>query len=464
MGKLRFFIALWASKLARIAIKLLGRNASHWPGKIAIKLCPDFLGRCGRPKTVVGVTGTNGKTTCCNMLIDFFQENGETVLSNRLGSNTNAGLASAMSLGNTIFGKSRYSVAVLEIDERSSKLVYPYIKPDYIIVTNLFRDSIRRNAHAEFIADILDESLPASSELVLNGDDLISCRLAPENKRVYFGIGQLPTDVTECENIINDIRICPVCHTKLMHKYLRYHHIGSSYCPACGFSSPELDYIADEVDFENCTMHIKESGGSESYRLPVNSVFNIYNVVAVIALLREMGYSHQVIKRSIDRIHLVETRYSTDTKGDISIVTHLAKGQNPVACSLVFDWVRKQPGKKEIILVLSADIHAHDWPENITWLYDCDFEFMNSPDITRIVIGGWRAPDYKLRLMIAGVPEEKIVCCSTEIGTADMLELEPGETVYVLHDILHELYSHNLAFDIRSRIEARVAEKEGLAE
>jgi hypothetical protein len=209
-------------------------------------------------------------------------------------------------------------------------------------------------------------------------------------------------------------------------------------------------------------MDISESGEKASYSLPVNSVFNIYNVVAVIALLREMGYSHETIKKSINGIHLVETRYSQEKKGDINIVTHLAKGQNPVACSLVFDWVRKQPGKKEVILVLSADIHAHDWPENITWFYDCDFEFLNSPDITRIVIGGWRAMDYKLRLMIAGVPEEKIVCCDTEIGTADELELCPGETVYVLHDILHELYSHNLAFDIRSRIEGHIAEKEGL--
>ena len=66
----RFIIALIISKLAMWLQKLLGMNASYFPGKLAIKLCPDFLGRIDKPKTIITVTGTNGKTTCCNMLID----------------------------------------------------------------------------------------------------------------------------------------------------------------------------------------------------------------------------------------------------------------------------------------------------------------------------------------------------------------------------------------------------------
>ena len=73
-------------------------------------------------------------------------------------------------------------MAVLEVDERSSVRVYPYITPDYIAVTNLFRDSIMRNAHADFIAGHHQPQRPRlASRLVLNADDLISCGLAPEN-------------------------------------------------------------------------------------------------------------------------------------------------------------------------------------------------------------------------------------------------------------------------------------------
>ena len=152
-------------------------------------------------------------------------------------------ISTALLRGCDLLGRAKsYDMAVLEVDERSSVRVYPYITPDYIAVTNLFRDSIMRNAHAEFIADIISRSVPASSRLVLNADDLISCGLAPENPRVYFGIDRLPSDTVECVNHINDVRICPKCAGKLRYEYRRYHHIGHAVCPACG----RLDLV-DEV-------------------------------------------------------------------------------------------------------------------------------------------------------------------------------------------------------------------------
>ena len=92
----RFYIALWISKAAMLLQKLLGMNASYFPGKLAIKLCPDFLGRIDKPETIITVTGTNGKTTCCNMLLDILTENGYDVLNNKAGSNIDAGIARAL--------------------------------------------------------------------------------------------------------------------------------------------------------------------------------------------------------------------------------------------------------------------------------------------------------------------------------------------------------------------------------
>ncbi|EKC53289.1 UDP-N-acetylmuramyl tripeptide synthase, partial [human gut metagenome] len=52
-------------------------------------------------------------------------------------------------------------------------------------------------------------------------------------------------------NIINDMRVCPKCHTKLKYNYVRYHHIGNAYCPNCDFKSPEADFRVSNIDFEN---------------------------------------------------------------------------------------------------------------------------------------------------------------------------------------------------------------------
>lgn len=99
-----------------------------------------------------------------------------------------------------------------------------------------------RNAHADFIAGIISRSVPAASKLVLNADDLISCGLAPENSRVYFGIDRLPSDTVECVNHINDVRICPKCAGKLRYEYRRYHHIGRP-CARTAASTPRTATI-----------------------------------------------------------------------------------------------------------------------------------------------------------------------------------------------------------------------------
>ena len=68
MGKIRFFTAMAAAKLAYFGLRLLGRNATYLPGEIAVHICPDFIGYLTKPETVICVTGTNGKTTTSNLL------------------------------------------------------------------------------------------------------------------------------------------------------------------------------------------------------------------------------------------------------------------------------------------------------------------------------------------------------------------------------------------------------------
>ena len=252
---------------------MLGRNATNFPGQVAIKLCPSFLKHIGKPKKIIAVTGTNGKTTVCNMTCDILEQSGVKVLNNRLGSNINSGIATSLLLGCTIWNRPKYETAVFEVDERSSLRIYEHVKPDILLITNLFRDSIMRNAHPGYIADFLTGSIPKETKLILNADDLISCRVAPENERVYFGIDKMDTDITECVNLINDMRICPVCSGELQYDYLRYHHIGKAHCADCGFRSPAYDYWAKDVNIPDRAMVFAEKGEEHPYPL---SLIHIY--------------------------------------------------------------------------------------------------------------------------------------------------------------------------------------------
>ncbi|MEI3128686.1 MAG: hypothetical protein V8T09_05780 [Oscillospiraceae bacterium] len=128
--------------------------------------------------------------------------------------------------------------------------------------------------------------------------------MAPENQRVYFGIDRLPTDVTECENLLNDMRICPRCAGKLRYEYRRYHHIGRAVCESCGFHSPDCDYLATKVDTAAHTMCIREAGQEYPYTLITDSLHNIYNTVTVIAALRQLGYDHGTIARRMAEVKI----------------------------------------------------------------------------------------------------------------------------------------------------------------
>ena len=192
---LRFITALWLAKLSIPVLKITGHNATDFPGSLAIKICPDFFARIEKPETIIAVTGTNGKTTCANMICDAMEAAGIKVLCNRYGSNIATGLSTCLLQASTLTGKTKYDTAVLEIDERSAPRIFPYLKPKYMCVTNLFRDSIMRNGHPDYIAGILDKNIPKETKLILNGDDLISGRIAIDNPRVYYGIDKLDTDV-----------------------------------------------------------------------------------------------------------------------------------------------------------------------------------------------------------------------------------------------------------------------------
>ncbi len=457
MSKIKFFAALWCAKAARLALRALGRNATHFPGKLAFRICPDFLKYVGKPKQIIAVTGTNGKTTVCNLLSDIFEDRGVRLLNNRYGSNVAEGIAASFVEGNNIFGRSKYEMGILEIDERSSKRIYPYIKPDIVVITNLFRDSVMRNAHPEYIASFLESSIPPTSKLILNADDLISCGIAPENERAYFGIGRMDTDVVECENLINDMQICPKCQGKLIYDYRRYHHIGHAHCADCGFASPECDYFATDVDTDKMTMKVTDKTGSHEYRLLSNSIFNIYNMVTVIATLREFGLGHDEIAEGLGKCEILKSRYNEEVEGSVKIVMHMGKDKNALACSRGFDYVSHTPGKKEIILMMNCLGDQKHWSENVCWLYDCDFEFLNNDDIVRIVATGPRAKDYFLRLRIAGVPKERIRCIQQELSAPGELELSGNESVYIFYGT----DAIDLGYKVRDEVKRLVREKEG---
>ncbi len=444
MRKIRFFIALYAAKAATLLLRLLRRNASCFPGKVALKLCKDFLSQIKKPGTVIAITGTNGKTTVSNLMTSVLRTNGYSVTNNSLGSNIQPGVATALLQDTTLFGRPKKDIAVLETDERSALLIYPQLKPDYLLVNNIMQDSVMRNAHTEFISYLLTTAIPASTKLVLNGDDLICSSLAPQcEDRTYFGV-----EADRPEMLITplhrDLVYCPKCGGKLIPDYVRYYHIGRFRCESCGHTSPERDFTVTAIDREQETFTVAFSGREASFKLLSTNLVNVYNMCGMIGILARVGLTPAQIALGIEKAEIVKSRQEILDAGDLHITMLMAKGLNPVACASCFQYVASYPSENKAAVVCIDDRNnCATNSANICWFYDCDYSILADPSISQIVFGGPRCQDHYLRALLAGIPAEKMVITHDTARAADLVDIEKSKDIFVLYDIYHPAEAEN---------------------
>lgn len=448
-----FYFVLFTAKLIRLGLRLLRRGGTNLPGEYAIILCKDFIGRMPKPEKAVFITGTNGKTTVSNMVEDIMEQCGMDFFCNRNGSNVYSGVATSLIANSTLLGKPKKQLAVLEMDERSSNLILPYWKPSLMLCTNIFRDSYKRNAHPEFIVDILNRYIPEGVRLVLNADDLMCAGLKPQNPRAYFAVDPQPFEQMDKPNLVQDVRVCPQCGTMLQWGFRRYHHIGRAFCPECGFRSPEPDYQVLSLDPQAGTMLARIKGKEQRFPLPNGNMINIYNTISAVALLSEFGLPVEKISAAMGHLAVSASRYQEETVEGRRVVLHLAKGQNPIACSRAIQSAVEAPGKKAVLLFLEDLIEARETVENISWLYDVDFEFLRDPSVTQVITGGPRHWDLCLRLLLAGVEPEKLCHVPETDQAALTLKPEGLDAVFILYD----LHSVELAQRIKPQVEEILA-------
>lgn len=434
MPKFRFHLALIAAKLTGKLIRLLGRKGSHNPGVVALKICPNFMDLAPRAPLVVCVTGTNGKTSVSNMLSDALEVTGRKVVSNRAGSNIVPGCVTNLVNSLSWTGKCVVDATVFETDERASRLILPHLKPDYMIVTNLSRDTLKRNAHTDYIFSVINTYCPETVKLILNADCTCSSQLRPGNDRVFFGVGKQPGDHTEPYNLIADNTLCPKCGTKIRYEYLRYNHIGKAKCPNCDFRSYDAQYLATGIDGGNRKLTVSVNGETAQYSLISEMMHNVYNQMAILALLDQIGTDKEMIAKVFDTIHLPDIRFNETKVGDLSLVMSMGKGQNSVSVSRNFDFVANEPEEKTVILDMDDPFDRRKSVEYMGWIWDVEYEQLCRDNIRQILITGPRCYDHKARLLLAGCPEEKILCVMDEMEAMDHVNLKGVEKIYLIFD------------------------------
>ena len=85
-----------------------------------------------------------------------------------------------------------------------------------------------------------------------------------------------------------------------------------------------------------------------------------------------------------------------------------SKPENALSYEQTMDYINAQKGTKTVII--GFDNVSRRYPQNdLSWMYDIDFEKLNNKDIDKIYIIGRFRYDIAVRFKYAGIPDNKIV-------------------------------------------------------
>ena len=431
---LKFYLSLIVGRIYLFFAKLFHKERSDKVAFLIDKICPDFLTYVKRPPLVVMVTGTNGKTTTTSLIANGLKISGRSVSYNDWGANLYSGHIRCFLETVNIFNKSIRDAIVLETDEVSIGKSLEKIKPNFIVVTNICRDSIRRNAYPEFIANTLKEEFKKlnNTTLILNADDPISSFIGSKLHKFYISVGNVGEKAKE--NRANDFTCCPKCNGKIIYEYRQYRHIGKFKCKDCDFRAIDADFNVSKVDYQNNKITIDK----KEYKLVSNTIFNVYNEALAIGFFYAYGFDYSEISNIFDNLKVPESRENLIEVCGIKIHLQMAKGQNGSAASSVFESLVKDGKDKRLILILDEDYVSHvelDAEETITWLYDTDYEFLNNPCIKQIIIPSKLKYDYSLRLKMAGIDKKVFSCIDNYKEAYKKLNLKRKSDIYILYEV-----------------------------
>lgn len=171
-----------------------------------------------------------------------------------------------------------------------------YIKPEYMVVTNIFRDQLDRFGEIyttwEKIKDAI--ALSPSTELFLNADEAIFAETEFKNKVHYFGFSQGNGKMSS--NV--DSAFCKNCGERFKFNFITFKNLGDYYCPKCGFSRPAPEFTLDEIKSVTVDGSVVMIC-SEEVTLSVSGVYNMYNALAAFAVAMRAGIDKETIARGI---------------------------------------------------------------------------------------------------------------------------------------------------------------------
>ncbi|WP_010096785.1 UDP-N-acetylmuramoyl-tripeptide--D-alanyl-D-alanine ligase [Ornithinibacillus scapharcae] len=274
---------------------------------------------------VIGVTGSNGKTTTKDIVATIAKEKYKTHY-------TDGNLNNEFGLPFTILSMSKDTeVLVLEMGMSSFgeiELLSNIAKPDYAIITNIGESHIEYLGSREGIAKAkleITSGMDQNGKLIIDGDEILLSHVHQQENVVRVGFGE------------------------------------------------DNDFIVSEIELKQNATVFKGSDHS-TYTIPVLGSHNAKNAAYGIVLGRLLGIDSESIKHALEHLKLTGMRFETLTgKNDVSIIND-AYNASPTSMMAAIQVVQQMSGFVNKVAVL-GDIY--ELGEKSRELHEVVAEVMN---------------------------------------------------------------------------------------
>jgi len=462
---IRLIFTIIVTKLLILALRILKRGETSLPGKVAYKIYPDIIKVISKDFKIIMVTGTNGKTTTTRIIGKVLEENNIEYITNKSGANLVSGIITTFIESVNIFGKSKTSTALLEVDEAAFNVVTDYVQPDVLVVTNFFRDQLDRYGELYTTVSNVRSGIEKSPnvKLVLNADDSLCASLGHNMDReaIYYGFSE--EAYNNSSTVVNsDASICLYCKSKYEYSYNVYGHLGGFSCPNCGYMRPDSKVTCVKINELNTSYSdiifslspIKGNDEPVSYNARINlpGLYNIYNALAAASLGHLSGFSPESLVKAMESFECGFGRMETIETDGKTIKVILVK--NPTGFNQVLSYLLTEKQNTQIAFVINDRLADGT---DISWLWDVDFEQLQQMQdkVSSFYASGIRAEDMAVRLKYAGINIDKIQIEKDyeELLNKALATTSEGQNLYILP-------TYTAMLEVRSLLEKKFGLKE----
>jgi UDP-N-acetylmuramate--alanine ligase len=309
----------------------------------------DIIDMIKPEKPVFGITGTNGKTTTTTLLKKIAYDNGIKPCEHDLeGMQGNAefipilqsrldGDVGILEVGT--FGKPGTIGRIVKNTDMTAGLI-TNITPDHLNDLGSFMDYA--NVKAEFIKEI------GEGKLIVNANDPTIIGLLREldfkGELITFGINELPDSMgmKEC-----------VCGREIAVKEI-ISGCGYYFCK-CGITTPQVDYIATNVDLVNRTFDLFTPTDKLTVKMGIDGLHNVYNLTGVIIAAHEfLDLPYDKILPSVADFNGVSGRMEEVAKVNGKDI-YVDYAHNPAGVETVLKEFKKLFGDFTTVITVSSE-------------------------------------------------------------------------------------------------------------